>query len=280
MTGIHLYYFIEKNKDRKKALNVLKDIYENHAIGNHSYSHANDFYENFYSKGGVKYKGDGTKEEDKRPVFTDFIKCKEQILYYLDEIYGKNKITNRNLPLAKNQTVPLARFPGRNTWYTDKIKDMKSDTKDEAKELYDKRKYQIYGWDCEWHIKSWDFKDLSVKSVKKKVDNKRMDFSKDEEAHPYYDMYSKEYIEKDRLKDSWETVRDDLLENVYYGGGLDKVGKTDGKVVLLMHERAFRNGKLINGNVDITSKDEINKLEKLIDYFQRIKAEFKTLDKY
>ena len=28
------------------------------------------------------------------------------------------------------------------------------------------------------------------------------------------------------------------------------------------------------------NKDEINKLEKLIDYFQKIKAEFKTLDKY
>ena len=29
LTGIHLYYFIEKHKDRKQALNVLKDIYEN-----------------------------------------------------------------------------------------------------------------------------------------------------------------------------------------------------------------------------------------------------------
>lgn len=283
LTGIHLYYFIEKSKDRKKALDILKDIYENHVIGNHSYSHVNDFYKNAY-KEGIKYKGDGSKPEDKRSVFTDFTKCKEQILYYLDEIYGKGVIKNRNVPLSKNQTIPLARFPGRNTWHTKEFVDIDSDnskdTKDEAKELFEKRGYQVYGWDCEWNIKSWDFKNASVAKVQEKVNNKTMDFGNDDDIHPYYDMYSKQYIGFDRVSESWETVRDELLDMSYYGGLWDTVGKKNGKVILLMHERAFRNGKLVNGVVDLKNKDEVNKLGQLIDYFQKRKADFKTLDKY
>lgn len=285
LTGIHLYYFIEKSRDRKKALNVLKDIYENHVIGNHSYSHANDFYENFYSKGGVKNKGDGTKPEDKRSVVMDFTKCKEQILHYLDEIYGKGFIKNRSVPLAKGQTVPLARFPGRNTWQTKEFVDIdtdnSNDTKEEAQELYKERGYQIYGWDVEWHIKSWDFKNDSVKSILEKVKNKNMDFSKDENAHPYYDMYSKSYINYDRVSDTWEKVKDELLDYVYHSNQpFDDKSKKDGKVILLMHERAFRKGKLINGNVDLSNTEELDKFKKMVDYFIGIKAEFKTLDKY
>ena len=244
LTGIHLHYFIEKSKDRKKALTVLKDIYENHIIGNHSYSHVNDFYKNAY-KDGIKYKGDGSKNEDKMPLFTDFTKCKEQILLYLEEIYGKGAIKNKAVTLAKNQTIPLARFPGRNTWYTKSIieidSDNSEDTKDEAKELYDKRDYQVYGWDVEWNM-NFDFVEISKKSVNEKVDNKTMNFSKDEEAHPYYDMYSKENIGKNRLIEAWETVRDEILDYAYDNPWtpFDKASKTKGKVILLMHERGFR----------------------------------------
>lgn len=284
LTGIHLYYFIEKSKDRKKALGVFKDIYENHIIGNHSFSHVNDFYANAY-KDGIKYKGDGGKKEDKMPLFTDFTKCKEQILYYLEEIYGKASIKNKDVTLAKNQTIPLARFPGRNTWYTKKIIDIDSDnsqdTKDEAKELYDKRDYQVYGWDVEWKME-FKFKEESVDKVKGKVEKKTMDFSNQEEAHPYYDMYSKENIGKDRTKEAWETVRDKILDYAYDNPWTftDKASKTKGKVILLMLERAFRKGKLINDKVDLSKTDYLDKLSNLIDYFLKIKAEFKTLDKY
>jgi peptidoglycan/xylan/chitin deacetylase (PgdA/CDA1 family) len=60
----------------------------------------------------------------------------------------------------------------------------------------------------------------------------------------------------------------------------DNVAKTEGKVVLLMHERAFRKGKLTKGNVDLSNYEELNKLRNLIDYFIEIKADFKTLDNY
>lgn len=284
LTGIHLHYFIEKSKDRNKALAVFKDIYENHIIGNHSYSHVNDFYKNAY-KEGIKYKDDGSKDEDKMPLFTDFTKCKEQILLYLEEIYGKGAIKNKAVTLAKNQTIPLARFPGRNTWYTKKIIDIDSDnsqdTKDEAKELYDKRDYHVYGWDVEWKM-HFQFKEKSVESVKDKVERKLMNYSISEEAHPYYDMYSKINIGKDRTIDKWETVRDKILDYAYDNPWtpLDKASKTKGKVILLMHERAFRKGKVINGKVDLTKTEYLDKLHNLIDYFLKIKAEFKTLDKY
>jgi hypothetical protein len=282
LTGIHVYYFIEKSKDRKKALGILKDIYENHAIGNHSYSHVNDFYQIAYS-GGVKVKGDGSKDTDRRSILDDFTKCKETIYSYLDEIYGKGVVAHKETIMAKNQTIPIARFPGRNTWYTNKIKDIDSDnggdTKEEAKELFDKRKYQIYGWDCEWKM-TFNFHDDSVKHVKDKKDKGTMDFSKEEDAHPFFDMYSAANIGKDRLSESWENVRNTMLDKVYDGGLMDDVGKTNGKVVLLMHDRAFRKGKLINNKVDLSNTEYIDKLKNLIDYFLKIRAEFKTNDKY
>ncbi|WP_374461634.1 polysaccharide deacetylase family protein [Chryseobacterium taeanense] len=274
LTGIHLYYFIEKSKDRKKALAIFKDIYENHAIANHSYSHANDSYTSYYSK-GVKTDNKNTR----RSVFTDFVKCKEQILSYLDEIYGKGEVTNRSVPLAKNQKIPLARFPGRNTWYTKNIQSIDSDnnkdTKQEAKELYDERDYQVYGWDVEWHMEF-----AFAKHSQELIQKSGIDFSKDEDSHPYYDMYSSQNIGFDRVKDSWESVRDELLDYVYHSKSKFQFGddksKTDGKVILLMHERAFRRGK----KGDLNSLEEAEKLKKLIMYFKDIKAEFKTLDKY
>lgn len=115
-----------------------------------------------------------------------------------------------------------------------------------------------------------------------KAEKKIMDFSKTEEAHPYYDMYSSQYIRFDRLEDSWEIVKDEILDYAYRSNlePFDDKSKEEGKVILLMYERAYRKGHLVNGKVDINNKDEINKLSALIDYFIKIKAEFKTLDKY
>lgn len=280
LTGVHLWYAFSYYPE--KAKKILQDIYENHIIANHSYSHANDHYSSFYRSGGVLIDNKNTRMS----VVNDFEKCKNQINYYLGQIYNKD-FSKLKFPLAKNQKKPLARFPGTNTWYVnDKLKDIKStdrgnrwelsqkDTKEEADELY-KEGYKIFGWDAEWKMK-FEFHNIAMEREK----GKKLDYSKWEETHPYFDMYSKEYVSKDRVTDSWETVRDELLDMVYYGGGWDEVGKTEGKVVLLMHERAFRKGKLINDKVDLANTDELNKLGSLIDYFQKIKAEFKTLEDY
>lgn len=272
LTGIHVYYFIEKSKNRERALNILKDIYEHHVIANHSYSHANDSYTSYYSI-GLKEDNDGKR----RDVLSDFIKCDQQILQYLYEIYGALAVGNKSIALARNQTLPLARFPGRNTWYTNNIKSIDSDnnkdTQQEAKELFDKKGYEIYGWDVEWHM---DFS--FAKRSQKLVNDPRVDFTNQEQAHPYYDMYSSVNITFDRVTESWESVRDELLDAVYKSPyqPFDNVSKTPGKVILLMHERAFRKGK--RGNPG--SLEEVEKLKQLINYFKGIKAEFKTLDKY
>lgn len=50
LTGIHVKSFIEKI-DKTKGLHMLKEIYQNHFIANHSYSHANDYYVNYYKDG-------------------------------------------------------------------------------------------------------------------------------------------------------------------------------------------------------------------------------------
>ncbi len=116
-------------RDKKLCLKLLKDIYENHAIGNHSYSHANEFYNSFYREGGVVIKDDNGKKA-RRTVVNDFVKAKNTILYYLALAQGKsNPLTSgySNSQLkSKNQKKALARFPGTNTWY---IKDTIIDIK-------------------------------------------------------------------------------------------------------------------------------------------------------
>ncbi|MEO8516566.1 MAG: polysaccharide deacetylase family protein [Flavobacterium sp.] len=281
LTGVHLWYAFSYYEE--KAKKILKDIYENHIIGNHSYSHANDHYSSFYRDGGVKI----SDSNERLSVENDFEKNKNQINYYLEKIYG-TKFSD-SLPLAKNQKRALARFPGTNTWYvSEELKDIKKtdrghtfelskkDTAEEADILY-KKGYEIFGWDVEWNM-TFNFHDDAISMEKKQ----KTDYSKWEKTHPYFDMYSKENISKDRPKKSWENVRDEILDYAYDNpySPMDNVSKTKGKVVLLMHERAFRKGKIVNGNIDLSNSVELDKLSNLIDYFKKIKAEFKTLEDY
>ena len=61
----------------------------------------------------------------------------------------------------------------------------------------------------------------------------------------------------------------------------DSLSKSGRKVVLLMHDRLFRKGKLDKNNEESKSdKSELKKLSELIDYFKLINAEFKSLDTY
>lgn len=294
LTGVHLWYAFSYYPE--KAKKILKDIYENHIIGNHSYSHANDHYGSFYRDCGVLI----DNKEKRMNVVNDFEKCKNQINYYLGQIYNKD-FSKLKFPLAKNQKKAFARFPGTNTWYvSSELKDIantnrnrtieikghkspipqipKKDTKEEANALYNQG-YKIFGWDTEWSM-FFDFHNDAIKDEEKRKEKGTMDYSKWEISHPFYEMYSKENISKDRVKETWETIRNKLLDMAYYGGGWDESGKTKGKAVLLMHERAFRKGELINGKVDLSKNSELDKLGKFIDYFLQIKAEFKTLEDY
>ncbi|WP_130736948.1 polysaccharide deacetylase family protein [Flavobacterium sp. J27] len=286
LTGIHLWYAFKYF--RETATEVLKDIYENHIIGNHSFSHANDHYSSFYRNGGVKI----DNNSNRLSVEDDFEKNKNQINYFL-ELIGKG-VTNNSFPFSQSQNTPFARFPGTNTWYVnDNLKDIKrtsrgetftfgvKDTEEEATFLYNKG-YKIFGWDVEWEM-SFNFHNDSLALEGKRISEGNMDFSNWEISHPFFDMYSGENINKDRVNKNWLSVRDEILDYAYNNPytPIDNVAKTEGKVVVLMHERAFRKGKkTTNGTVDLNDFTEANKLKDLIAYFKNIKAEFKTLDQY
>lgn len=288
-------------RDKEMCLRVLKKIYENHAIGNHSYSHTNEHYSAYYNKGGVKIGGTDTNPI-RRSVKDDFAKAKDTILFYLAIANGKNNPPtsfSEKYPAAKNQTKGLIRFPGTNTWY---IKDKNiytikcinrdrawynlnpwsctEDTKEEALELG--KHYNIFGWDCEWKMNAPHAVDLIRKKINEKEQTKTIDYLNIDDIDPYINLSDKKYIHYDRPEQSMENIKEELLDLVYKSpyNPFDNVAKTPEKVVLLMHEREFRKGILKGNTVDLNDTTHLDKLGKLIDYFKRIKAKFNTLDKY
>ena len=290
---------VESMYKRNKNLccKLLKDIYENHAIGNHSYSHANESYNSYYREGGVVIKVENGKKI-RRNVVTDFVKSRNTILYYLAIAQGKSSPSKDGysdaLLKSKNQKKTLARFPGTNTWYAkDKIIDIKytirlneeyipkQDTKEEAEALG--KTYNIFGWDYEWRMENPRSNDLIKKTIQEKINNNTIRYDNLEDTDPFFDLYDKKYITYDRPVQSVEEVKDELLDLVYSSkyNPYDSSSKISGKVILLMHDRQFRKGKLNAENkVDLNDKTELKKLGKVIDYFKNLNAEFKTLDEY
>jgi hypothetical protein len=107
-------------------------------------------------------------------------------------------------------------------------------------------------------------------------------YDKLEDTDPFFDLYKKDYINYDRPVQSVEEVKNELLDLVYESVvPFDDKAEINGKVILLMHDRQFRKGKLNSKKeVDFNDKTELKKLGELIDYFKDIKVEFKTLDAY
>ncbi len=285
------------NRDKKLCFKLLKDIYENHAIGNHSYSHANEFYNSYYREGGVVIK-DINGNKTRRNVVDDFAKSKNTLFYYLALAQGKSNPLkdgySDSLLKSKNQKKALARFPGTNTWYIkDKIIDIKytnrlndldfpkQDTKEEA-EIIGKT-YSILGWDCEWQMGNPKTNALIKQTIQDKINKKTIRYDSLDDTDPFFDLYDKKYINYDRPVQSVEEIKDELLDLLYSSDyqPLDASGKIRGKAILLMHDRLFRKGAMDKNNeVNKDDKSELKKLGELIDYFKKINVEFKTLDEY
>ena len=88
-------------------------------IGNHSYSHANNHYKEYY--------------ENPKAVVQDFEK-NQQLLKFLDKD---------------------GRMPGRNTWrVSGRKKDDAATNGSEAADLLQKAGYSLFGWDLEWQHQS------------------------------------------------------------------------------------------------------------------------------
>ena len=241
LIGTQLHYAIEK--DRTRFYSVLKDIYTQHAIGNHSYSHADCRYADYYTNNGIQIDDDGKR----RSILLDFDKSKDTIHQLLASIPDIDAADSK-YPFASTQKVPLARLPGRNTWYVSAplhaegerqvvLRYFETDSRTGAEDLYHAG-YNIFGWNTEWKM--------------------TFDFQRD--ASSNIDRYAPENMWQDRPTETWIQVRDKMLKNAI-----------NNKVILLMHDRAFRKS---------TDKKETEQLTALINYFKAAGATFKTLDEY
>ncbi|MBW8683143.1 polysaccharide deacetylase family protein [Chitinophaga rhizophila] len=240
LVGLQLDFSMRKNPE--KTTRLLKEIFLNHRIANHSYSHAHDQYADYYSNNGIRIDDQGNR----RSILMDFEKSKKTIVQLVKAIPGL-AYSHQQL-FAELQRMSVARLPGRNTWYVSVpgnirdrtqplIKYLEADSQTGAEELY-QAGYDIFGWNTEW----------------------RMTFDSYHDASSDIDRYALENSWKDRPVEQWEEVRNKMLKTA--------IGN---KVILLMHERAFRAG---------TGKKETAELQSLIEYFKETGATFHTIDEY
>ncbi|THU40337.1 hypothetical protein FAM09_10745 [Niastella caeni] len=263
LIGKHLFNAYEK--DRHKCMWLLNEIYQNHSIGNHSYYHGNDEYRKYYEEGICV---DDTWKC--LTVLQDFEKNEDELRWYLQELRDNFRANGNDIHVTR-KTVKLARLPGSNSWvYSKKTGDAGSDLVSKlpgkqtgrwATKLFDIG-YQVFGWDVEWEM-NFDFynealqlkEDLYCRNGKDNPDSRLMNFD--------IDMYANENVLKDRLTETWEQVAGKVL----------KLQKD--KIVLLMHDRAFRRGMAFAGKAE-----ETEKLRALILYLKGRGIIFKTLDQY
>jgi len=216
VTGINTEYYEKYYSGAEALLNVIKD---KHQIANHSYSHANDFYGNYY-RDGLKI---GTEDDGDfifRSVVDDFEK-NEAIL---------------------GGFVAAARFPGRNTWRLPGItitdSDNSDDTKDEADELA-RKGYAVYGWDKEWEM-SFEGKEYTETLVNQLASAGVIEWDNLEHTRPFIDFNSSEFSTFDRVTDSPSDVLSKIEDTFYHTFVEGDNSQKENKAILLMHDRAFR----------------------------------------
>ena len=280
LAGIQLSYSYKK--DYKNCLRLLKDVYDNHVIGNHSYSHANYEFSEYYDKDGVIV----DNKQNRRSIFEDFGKNKNLINELIKLIYNREVPDTKTL-LSKNQKTPLARLPGRNSWY---LSIPTADTQlsnslaffvrcekgtERISEQLFENGYQVFGWNAEWNM-SFEFHQDAVFLKREKKASCLYDYNKGEHTHLDFDMYSKDNLLKDRLTESYTDFLEKLLKSAVYD-----------KSILLMHDRAFRRSATWQSNPENSNDknypvdtSQANKLKSLIVQLKKLNVKFKTLDNY
>ncbi len=235
-------------------------------IGNHSMTHAHQFYDSFYGeKNGLLYgKNDDPKaidglkglrvnaetglpdavanhSEARRSVLMDFEYANHAFTMALtktcidDPKYAPNYTGMLETGALLYSRFLIARMPGTNTWLVDGIEDHASSTRDEEGESLKNNGYKIYGWDLEWGM-TFQIKDAQKKEYRAGKDG-------------FLDLYSDEFIDMDRPTETAEMVFQKVKSsfNAWFSSGLKK----ENKLVLLFHERAFRKYKKENSNKHI-----------------------------
>ncbi|MDL2221786.1 polysaccharide deacetylase family protein [Parabacteroides sp. OttesenSCG-928-N08] len=125
---IHSSSIFKRNYELLKR-NPLIEIY------NHSYSHANHKYRNYY--------------KNPTAVVADFEKNRSDF----------------------DITELIARLPGRNLWQVNDKKKNYKQTGAEAAELLSQKGYNIFGWDIEWEYDAKDYTPLqTIEELLKEID--------------------------------------------------------------------------------------------------------------
>ncbi len=226
LTGAHTKYAVETMKQGP----LLKKLAEDPEIdlGNHSSSHANQYYEGYYDKGGVLLKDGKTR----RTVLDDFKHC--------------DKTLSKSLGLTSPKKWNHARLPGRNTWRAvpgvadETAGDVfgPGDTYDEANALKSAG-YQIYGWDYEWEM---DFDGTTNHSDYDAEVDRACESAADKIC-----WREENYRKSFRFISTVDRVKYDAsaaaaAANNKITAWFQGPRKT-GKLIILMHERAFRGPK-------------------------------------
>jgi peptidoglycan/xylan/chitin deacetylase (PgdA/CDA1 family) len=250
LVGNELHYTYKKNPAKLYA--ILKQLYEHHDIGNHSYSHANFYYADYYSNNGVVIDAAGNRLS----IPDDFEKNRSMIDHLLQAAIGD---------AYTQHEMRLARLPGRNTFYasseTQGIYRCEQGTEAIAAALH-AGGYNVFGWHLEWAM-SFELHQDVVSQKKMKESTSGINYQVEEDVYPCVDMYDAGNRKKDRLIEDWHTVIDKIRASA----------AINDKIILLMHERAFRSDG-ISGN------KEADKLRCLINELKRMQAEFKGLSQW
>lgn len=132
-------FLVGKHANMSKRLKEDYLIYYNNPLVecyNHSYSHANNKYSNFYSKPTL--------------AFEDFTKNEEFL----------------------NLQYKIARLPGRNIWLFDDVKNIDLKSGASTAEMLYKDGYKVFGWDLEWRINgATGVPDQTVEHLFKRIKN-------------------------------------------------------------------------------------------------------------
>lgn len=210
-------------------------------VANHSHTHAHQFYSSFYTQ-GLRINRD-TLEPDSNCPEADAARRSVLMDFEYASLAFTNAVAGTSIPrpadpsydargtldLSKltsyTRTLP-SRMPGSNIWRLPGVRqEFGSGTGvkvDEADELASNG-YQIYGWDHEFQM-TFDVAEIQ-----------RQKYLGGEDGH--LDLYSDPYIDLDRPTETGEQVFAKVkAEFDEYFPDLQK----EKKLILLMHERAFR----------------------------------------
>ena len=205
-------------------------------LANHSDSQAHQFYSSYYDT-GLRINA-ATKEPDARPASAHL---RRSVL--MDFEYGAVSLTSvlagmkADRPsayqhdfngtfaaanLVGHSRLVAARLPGRNCWRVGSI-DVNNTILSDARQEADKLKangFKVYGWDMEWNM-NFEFGALQ-----------RAEYTAGEDG--IIDMYSDGHIDFARTTEEAQAV---------FTKTTTVSGKKDNKIIILLHDRAFRRYK-------------------------------------